>query len=240
VNERDMRAVLELAAQPGNQFIKEVFYLGCRYLGRATEFSYEHCLMPDEVIDSFERQFEGRITRRDIMRFQKLYFAFLHFWAVRKCFYVQHYLVLRDGRGGITPVNEVIDLAAMEPRLDRYRRLASRWPWLARAYLVAALAPFALNPRFLGLLREALKLKLLLYLGFDLAKLSSKTILLGFITACDPMILDVQLAANCGKGEVSMDLGRQEAGAWANVMREKCFLDRSHPITGPMKDRVGS
>lgn len=224
VNERDMIPILEMAANPENSYIKEVFYLGCRFLGRATDFSYERCLMPDEVIDFFTEQLGGRITREHIRLFQKVYFTFLHFWGKRKCFYIHHYLVIRDGRGGYIPIHELLDLKRMEPKLERYRRLADRRPWLARLYLLAALTPLAFNKRFFTVLREGVILKALLVLGFDLSKIPSRAILLGFITACDPYMMDLAIAANCGKGELSMDLGRQDSGSWANVLREKLFL----------------
>ncbi len=64
-------------------------------------------------------------------------------------------------------------------------------------------------------------MSLMLALGFDLSRLKRRPILLGFITACDPWIFDDAVSANCGKGEISTDIGRQESGAEANVARER-------------------
>ena len=71
------------------------------------------------------------------------------------------------------------------------------------------------------LLMDGLLMNLLLWLGFDLSRLSRKIILLGSITACDPWIHDEAVSANCGKGEVANDIGVNESGADANVGRER-------------------
>jgi hypothetical protein len=60
--------------------------------------------------------------------------------------------------------------------------------------------------------------------GFDLSKLSKKNILLGFISACDAYSFDYQIARNCGKGAVSVELGIQEIGAIDNVRRDKSLI----------------
>jgi len=217
-NEAEMRKVLDYAV--AHDFVREVFYLGCRSLGSATGKFDEQCLVPDEVLDSFLEQMEGRITRRHLFIFQKLYFTFLHLFRVRKCLYIHHYLMVREGDGAV-PINEIIDLEKVDRALDRYAATFERHPLLARARLLTALGRVFLTPRGLRFIGNSLKIQFLLLMGFDLSRIPSRTILLGWITACDPMIFDSQVARNCGKGEISMDLGCHDSGAWANVLRER-------------------
>jgi hypothetical protein len=63
-------------------------------------------------------------------------------------------------------------------------------------------------------------LGMLMKFGFNLRRVRKRSLMLGYITACDPLIYDSDVAENCGKGEISRDLAFQESGALANVMRE--------------------
>jgi len=217
-NEDDMVKVIDFAAE--RPFVKEVFFLGCRPLGRAVDDFSESSLVPDEVLELLAEKTAGRVSREDVRIFQKLYFAMLALFSVRKCFYIHHYLLSRRG-GTWVPISQEMDLKYLEPRLERFRRLFKRSRLLAGAYLglhsvFAYLKKGSIRPVWDGMI-----MTLMLLLGFDLSRLKRRPILLGFITACDPFIHDEKVAANCGKGEVSSDLGHYECGAQANVAREK-------------------
>lgn len=217
VNEKATGEMLDYAAR--HKFVTEVFYLGCRRLGRATEDFADSCLAPDELIDMLQEQTNGKINRSDIRVFQKLYFAMLALFKVRKCFYIHHYMVLRDN-DRYRPISDYADFNYLEPRLDRFRKIFAKSKILAGGYLLFHGAISVLKRGGVALIYHGLILQILLYLGFDLSRISKKIILLGFITACDPWIYDSQVAANCGKGELSGDQGSQDSGAYANVMRE--------------------
>jgi len=216
-NEREMLPVLEFAAS--RPFIKEVFYLGCRKLGRATDDFNTKCLPPDVTIDMLVEQSQGAITREDIRVFQKIYFAALAVFRVRKCFYIHHYLVLRTA-DGYKPIATEIDFPYLEPKLDRFLVWWRKSKLLALPYLAIHILLAILKKHGFALLRDGLMLSLLMLFGFNLSKIKSRPLLLGFISACDPWTHDVQIAANCGKGEISTDVGDHEAGADANVARE--------------------
>jgi len=216
-NEGEIGKVLEYGLR--RACVKEVFFLGCRALGRAHEKMHSECIVPDEVIDLFVQQVKN-ISRADIRRFQKLYFALLSLLGVRKCFYIYHYLIVKEGDSW-RPVHEIVDLERIERRLERYRERRKRGSLLAAPLLLVSIAREFLSLRGLRLLGDFAVLKLLLLLGFDLSAVPRRAVLLGFITACDPYIYDEAVAANCGKGELSYDQGVQDAGALANVLRER-------------------
>ena len=221
-NEGEIPGILQTAVE--NPFVRETLFLGCRPLGKARDQGHEASFMPEDMIDLLEQQTEGRIRKHRVRQFQKLYFAFLSIFGVRKCFYIHHYLILRDGRGGYIPIDEVLDLDSVERKLEQFRRRKQRFGRIADAGCAIALAGEFLSRKALPVVRETVVLNLLLASGMNLTRAPRRAIILGFITACDPFIFDEAVAANCGKGEVCLDLGVQPAGARANVLRERNFL----------------
>lgn len=221
VNDHQLGAVLNFAVR--HDFVREAFFLGCRELGRQRRGDADYLLAPDELIDLLEEQSGGRIRRADVRVFQKLYFALLYVARFRKCFYNQHYLLIRDGRGGYRTIFEVIKLRGLEEKLDAFRRdtRSGKRRWRPFLKLCLRLVPHFLNWRALRFLWDALVLKLMMYFGFDLSRIPRRNLLIGFITACDGLIWDEAVAANCGKGDIAVDIGSHDSGATANVERDR-------------------
>ena len=224
INEDQVGATFRFALQPGNEHIREVFFLGLRGLGSARHSGTftEQQLMPDEILDLLCAQ-EQRIKRPDVVAFNKLYFAMLSALKVKKCLYVQHYLVLRGEQGNYTPVSDVLDLQALSHAADHYADRLPQHPHLARAGLAASVLRQGLRPQAVRRAPEFLALEQLLQNGMNLDRVPRGMLLLGFITACDPDNFDASVAVNCGKGELSLDGGFVESGAVANVERERRF-----------------
>ncbi len=218
VNEKEILPVLEFGLRQSN--VREIFFLGCRMLGRAVGKFESEQLLPDQVIDMLDRATEGRIGREDVRRFQKLYFALLSAFGVRKCLYIQHYLIQRRRNGGYTTIADVLDLERLEPVLERFRQRREAGRRSAVPLFFIECLPYLLHPKMLPLLSEYAALIFMMIFGFNLRHVRRRTVLLGYITACDPLIYDTSVSENCGKGEISRDLGIQESGALANVLRE--------------------
>jgi molybdenum cofactor biosynthesis enzyme MoaA len=215
-NEAEIPKVLEYCRD--RPFVRELFFLGTRALGYFR--GSENLLMPDQVIDMVEERTGGLCRRRSIFHFQKLYFALLSLLGVRKCLYVQHFMLIRrPGQGWLT-LDELIDWGRVDRVLEdlpaaRSRGLASMVAWWAR------LAGALVRPRLLPYLPDFLGMLLRLKTGWNLDLLPSRILLLGFITACDPLNLDEAVARYCGKGELANDVGLHESGAEANIDRER-------------------
>jgi len=221
-NEKEIPCILETTVT--NPCVKETLFLGCRPLGKAREQGHDSSFMPEDLIDIVEEHTNGRISKHRVRQFQKLYFTFLSMFRVRKCFYIHHFLIVRDGEGGYLPIDEIIDLDSIERKLDAFRQRKKRFGRIADIACAIALISEFLKPKPMRLLRDFFMLKLLLAFGMNLTKAPRRAIILGFITACDPFIFDEAVAANCGKGEVCLDHGIQPAGARANVLRERDFV----------------
>jgi uncharacterized radical SAM superfamily Fe-S cluster-containing enzyme len=230
LNEPQISKVLQFALEPENDHIREVFFLGLRILGsfrdqlarEGQEFD-EMAVMPDETLQMLVDQWPHQFSRDDIRIFNKLYFALLSTFEVKKCLYVQHYLALRDGQGGLIPFRDLVDLPRLDRAADRYARQLRTHPKLARVRFLASLARQATTHKMAPVIWDFIRLQLLFRSGMKLDEVSRKVVMLGFITACDPHNYDAQVAVNCGKGELSMDGGFIESGAVANVQREARF-----------------
>ncbi|MFN7143705.1 MAG: hemerythrin domain-containing protein [Myxococcota bacterium] len=233
LNEAQVGETFRFALRPENTHVREVFFLGLRSMGSArhTDALAGQQLMPDAIIDLLCAQVPG-IHRRDVRDFNMVYFAMLSAFKVKKCLYVQHYLVVRDGRGGFTPIADIVDLKRMSGAAVRYAARRKEHPLLARAVLGGAIAREGLSPKALRMAGDLVQLERLFMNGMNLREVPPRFLLLGFITACDLDNFDAGVNVNCGKGELSTDGGFTESSAAANVAREVRF-SRSGRDPGP-------
>lgn len=224
LNEEQVGETFKFALQPGNEHIREVFFLGLRNMGsaRVTGVLAGQQLMPDELIECLTEQVP-EIRADDVHNFNLVYFAMLSAFRVKKCLYVQHYLVTRDGSGGFTPISDVVKLRSLANAAIRYGEQRKKHPTLARARLGAAFVAAGLRPGAIRMAGDLVRLELLFSAGMNLREVPPRFLLVGFITACDPDNFDAQVALNCGKGELSADGGFADSSAIANVAREARF-----------------
>ncbi len=231
LNEKQVSETFHFALRPENDHIREVFFLGLRMLGSArhTEDSAPlgraQAMMPDELIDLLTEQVPA-IKRKDVHAFNMLYFAMLSAFKVKKCLYVQHYLVARQGEGGFIPAADFVDLKALSGAAQRYADSRKAHPTLARVRLAAEVVRqgvISSPARHMAL--DLAKLETLFATGMNLSQVPPRFLLIGFITACDPDNFDSMVAQNCGKGELSVDGGFTDSSARANVRRERRFAE---------------
>ena len=108
-------------------------------------------------------------------------------------------------------------------RSTRYAARRPGHPTLARAGFGASVFKAGLRPAAFRMAGDLFRLERLFQSGMNLGEVPPRFLLLGFITACDPLNFDAQVAINCGKGELSGDGGFTESSAVANVEREARF-----------------
>ncbi|MDP8234630.1 MAG: radical SAM protein [Candidatus Saelkia tenebricola] len=221
VNEKEMAGILEFALKHSN--IKEVFFLGCRFLGKGREISSDSFYMPDELIDALEAQSPELIKRDEILKFEKLYYLLLWFFSSRKCFYNQHYLILRDNNKSIS---DIVNLNFAERKIDKMADSAKQ---IVPIIVIFKIVLGVINFRTIKYLLKFVKLGSLLKNGFNVSLVPKDFLLLGFISACDRFSFDEQIAMNCGKGAMTVELGITEVGARDNIMREKFWDEDSCP-----------
>ncbi|MGM9998992.1 MAG: radical SAM protein [Candidatus Bruticola sp.] len=212
-NEKEISKVLDYAKE--HNFIREVMFLGTRALGYFRDS--KDLLMPDQVIDLVYQQSGGFCPRKECFFFQKLYFALLSFLGVRKCLYVQHNLLIRHNKQFL-PISDFVNWSRVEPVLDslpQVKTTLDKLMWFLRlGFSLLSLNALKLLPDFFSLF---VRLKL----GWNLRQLPHAPLLIGYITACDPLNVDRQIGNYCGKGEIAVDIGMHESGSEANIERER-------------------
>jgi hypothetical protein len=155
-----------------------------------------------------------------VLAFQKVYYALLAAFSVRKCFYIQHFIIARDKRG-YQPLDRIFRLEGIERDMERFKALRMRRSLLALPYLLAVLLSRLIRPpgsfrrlgSFFGFCLPFMR-------GFNLSFLPRQNVLIGFISACDAYSFDRAISQNCGKGAVSLAFGVQDSGAVYNILRD--------------------
>lgn len=219
VNEGEMIKILDFASR--HSFIKEVNFLGCRHIGRARNLPIDICILPDEMIDVVVHDSGGKISRKGIYHFQRLYFSLLRLLSVRKCFNMQYYLICRKN-GNWFPVEDYIDLEKIDRSIESFKNFYLERNLSNGVKLLTSAFYSALQPRGIAfLLKDLLITKIRLLPRFQLKGFPENLILVGFITACDSYIMDYQVSLNCGKGELAPDVDVTDSGAYVNIARDR-------------------
>ncbi len=186
-------------------FIKDLSFITyCHYDPAREGFSGRY-MMPDELVTDMELHSGGKIARKEVVLFQKLFYAYLGMTGIRKCFNYFHYLVVR-GKGGYLPVGDFIDLDKAAAQVD---------------LLEAGQKPLTV-PGFLKILLLSLKLKSLWLLPRVVLMLARRGSLqasgmflsVTFATICDPYKYDSAIAVNCGQGIAIKDAVHDSYGAY--------------------------
>ena len=115
-------------------------------------------------------------------------------------------------------------MQGLQKRIERFKELKLAKSKLALPYLLSFLTLRFLSFKSIFWFKEFSSFGHPLISGFGLSRLPRKSILLGFISACDAYSLDYEIAQNCGKGAVSIELGIQDTGAIDNVLRDRLVV----------------
>jgi len=148
-----------------------------------------------------EYETKGKINRRSLYLFQKLYYAVLSIFNIRRCYNFHQLALVRDGRGGYRSFDAIYDLAAFEKKLDRFSHLATRNRTLAAGYFFLQ---FTMN-MLSGNVKEkvqVLPLNMLLPGQKRNVKIPPKILLVSFGTVCDKYKYDADISRYCGQGFV--------------------------------------
>ncbi len=202
VNEDQIGTVFDFALK--ERFIKDISFI--------TYSSYERdsvnmnkYIMPSQLLKNIEEYSQGKISRRAIYLFQKVFFAYCSAFKKRKCFYYYHYLVLR-GVNGYTGVDEILDLERACRTLDHLKEKSLRINWVR--FLVMLIGSL----RAKGLLLFPSILAMFFRGGFP--RKPGRLLVLTFATICDPYKYDAQIAVNCGQGILGLCNSSESYGAF--------------------------
>ncbi len=199
VNEAQVKPIIDYAVK--RPFIRDVSFASVSFLGDAEKnFSAEDLLMPDDLVDMAEEQTQGEISRRSMYLFQKLYYAVLSVFNIRRCYNFHHMALVRD-RQGYQTFDALFDLADFEKVLDRYSQWAGKSKTKASLYFWGQLVLNMLTKKPFEKLKT-LPLNMLLPGNIRSPKIPSKILLVSFGTVCDKYKYDSGISKYCGQGFV--------------------------------------
>lgn len=193
VNEDEVGKIFDFALR--ERFIKDISFITYSNYER-NNTNADKYLMPQELLKNIDKHTQGKISRKAIYLFQKVFFAYCSAFAKRKCFYYYHYLVLRRA-GGYLGVDEILDLNRACRYLERLKSDGAR----------------VNRFRFLVLLVCSMKIKSLFMFPLSLTMLfrggfprkPGRLLVITFATICDPYKYDSQIARNCGQGILGLE-----------------------------------
>lgn len=198
INEDQIGPILDYAVK--HNFIKDVSFATLSLLGSTcNNFSADSLLMPDELIDIVEEQTKGKISRQSFYLFQKLYYAFLSSFRVRRCYNFQHLAIVRGGDGGYSTFDQLLDLRDFEKKLDVYKRMIKHNKWSASLYLGVQIVLNLLRGNFF---RKISCLPLNMFIPGQLRspRIPNRIFLVSFGTVCDFVKYDSRISRYCGQG----------------------------------------
>jgi hypothetical protein len=198
LNEDQIKQTFDYCLQ--NNFIKGLFLVGYRYLGRKSDSSIKYCLMPEELIDIFTNKVENKINLKEIVKFQKIIFAYFSLFKIRKCFYNRLYLIKRDNNRFIS-FSQFCDLDLVINKLGTFKKIKQKSFKISFVYLNFFLLAGFLRKTNFDILIKAIRS----FWGFlfrrDTRFLSSDFMTINFVTICDGYSIDLGMVQkNCGKG----------------------------------------
>jgi len=202
VNEDQVGRVFDFVLK--EKFIKDVSFITYSNYERDS-INMDKYIMPSQLLKNIEGHSQGKISRRAVYLFQKVFYAYCSAFNKRKCFYYYHFLVLR-GINGYTGVDEILDLKRACRALDRLKERGLKINWV----------------RFLAVLIGSLRVKSLLLFPSSLAmffrggfpKKPGRLLVLTFATICDPYKYDSQVAVNCGQGIIGLEDPHESYGTF--------------------------
>ncbi len=227
INEDRCGEMVEFVAR--NHFVKAINFLTLAIIGSARDYKLDDYIMPDELVDLLAKQTEGKVSRGDIFRFQKLHLAMKSFFSQRFCFYSQSYVAVRTGKG-YEPISNFLNLKNTEPWLAKYQNTYKKSKARAGVFLLVAIAAMFSSFRSLQILRDILLMSVSYFFKTSHYLKSSRFFYINFTTGCDRYKKDLSITKNCHSEVTCFDLA---SGAIRHVGKASHFyLDREMFLTG--------
>lgn len=211
VNECDIGRIFDYALR--HTFIKDVSFITYSNYEQSYK-NVDKYIMPDELLRYMEVYTQKRITRHNIILFQKLFYAYISVFKKRKCFYYYHYLIIRNGGVDYITLDEFLNLNKIVNMLDNIRRKKSKLGHL----------------KFLSLLFISLRIRSVFLLPVGIITLlkggfpkkPTRFMVITFATICDPYKYDLRIANNCGQGICTFNKIHESYGAYLinNIMKQ--------------------
>lgn len=198
VNEGEMNRIIEYAID--NPFIREVSFVTLSFVGSANKnFSPNEFITSDDLIDIVEKQSEGKISRKGIYLFQKLYYVLLSIFNMRRCCNFQHIAFIRDKKNRYYTFDALFKLEHFEKYIDTYGRLVRENKRFGAVYIFLKLFINFVSSKFLVKLK-CIPFNVLWQWKLKNITIPSKVLLVSFGSVCDFYTYDCQATKYCSQG----------------------------------------
>ena len=131
-NEEELGRILRFALDPDRVQIRDLIFLDLREPDPPAE------VLPERLLDLLAAEDLG-VDAEAFRSFNRITTALLHANHLRRCRYVEHFVLIPDAQGG-HPLTDALDLPSLEAAVDRYGAEVARSPVRARASFFVALA----------------------------------------------------------------------------------------------------
>ena len=201
LNQDQIDYLLDYAVK--NSFIKNISFIALAFMGGAYTWPLDKYIVPDQIVDLLEERTEGKINRKNLFFYQKVFNAYSSFIKKRRCFYYQSYSLVRKP-GGYTCIDEIFEFKKMDYELEMYAKHLNRNRFLAFLYLLKGFVKVSVyavfKPMGLGLLFEIFKTAFYYALPGGNYNKNSRLLNIIFTTACDPYKMDKTAGKYCHRG----------------------------------------
>jgi len=223
INDKQIGDMLEFVLN--KTFIKEICYRAVGYMGKkGLDETYTPTV--NNLIDMIEKQTNRRISKKDIINFQKFIYFFkmnFPFLPVYPCLNAPQYLVYRN-KNTYKPISEFICLDVIKKDIEEYFFLIESGEKIKAFFITNKILLkiitksnfFPLFTFFISIVFRNIKRS-----RATLANVQKNWLLLRFSTLCEPNTFDYTIAKNCNGGEIKTDLGVSHCRGICNILRER-------------------
>jgi len=92
-------------------------------------------LLLDEMLDLVEAQTAGQISRKEILEFQKVLYAFASIFSLKICMKHRFFIIYRKGKNGFITINKMFNLGCLMKTIVKFKELKEKKSKFASIYL---------------------------------------------------------------------------------------------------------
>lgn len=218
LNEKEMLPILNFAIK--NRFITAILFRSYSHQGRKG-LDKNQQILGEELIDTLEKQTKGKVSKKNILRFQKLLYAIYNLTSTKRCFYNQYYMINRKKKGFNT-IDQVINLDRIEKKIDKYLKKKNKF--IAKLYLALMLSKEIFNKEITKFVSNWIKIYIerkLLKKSFTSSLLPNNFLILGFGCICNAYDYEEDCKRVCIGGEILPNGRIISSLVESNLLREK-------------------
>lgn len=234
----DINVVLEslIDNRVNSCYIGEIIYFALRYknikginfrtyfvLGKKEDKNGS--LLLDEMLDLVETQTASQISRKEILEFQKILYAFASIFSLKICMKHRFFIIYRKGKNSFTTINKMFNLECLMKTIEKFKELKEKKSKFADIYLCLSFLtklPFIVSPKNIPIVINYIVIilgKKLLGISISKRLFKDKSLMVNFERPCDNDTYD--LNETCDNMVIDCQGNNFRTFYLASIAREK-------------------